>query len=209
MIQTGRDAFLEACNVSRETCERLDRYAALLEKWQASINLVSTATLQDLWTRHFLDSAQVLELVMKHRADNRPLRWLDLGAGAGFPGLILAICGAGEVDLVESDRRKCSFLRQVILATDAPARVHNSRIEKLTPFPVDIVTARALAPLDKLITYAAPFCREGTELWFLKGREAAEELARCRQSRTVDATLFESRTDPDAAIIRLRNVAHV
>lgn len=209
MSAKGRAAFHAANDVSRETSEHLDSYAALLQKWQARINLVGPSTVNEMWTRHFLDSAQLLTLVAKHRPGGLPARWMDLGAGAGFPGLVLAIMGAGPVDLVESDRRKCSFLRQVIMATGAPATVHAARIEELEPFPVDIITARALAPLDKLVAYAAPFCTEGSEMWFLKGKDAADELTCCQQYWTVDAEMFESVTDPDANIVRLRNVTHV
>ncbi len=204
----GRAAFLATFNVSRETLDHLDSYAALLEKWQARINLVGSSTIDEIWTRHFFDSAQLLILVAKHRPGGLPACWLDLGTGAGFPGLLLAIMGAGPVDLVESDRRKCSFLRQVVMATGAPATVHTDRIENLQPFPADIITARALAPLDKLVSYAVPFCKEGTEMWFLKGKDAADELTRCQQYWTVDAEMFPSATDPDAKIVRLRNVTH-
>jgi len=203
----GRRAFLEAVDVPRETLDRLDAYAALLVKWQARINLVSPRSLDSLWTRHFLDSAQLLPLVQTHRPGGLPARWLDLGSGAGFPGLVLAILGAGPVHLVESDRRKCSFLRQVIRSTGASAKIHQTRIESLAPCPVDLITARALAPLDRLLAYAQRFWHEGSEAWLLKGEDWQEELTSCAQSWTVEAETFPSRTHPSGRILRVRSIA--
>ena len=203
----GRQAFLEAIDVPRETLARLDTYAALLVKWQARINLVAPRSLAALWTRHFLDSAQLLPLVAANRPGGLPARWLDLGSGAGFPGLVLANLGAGEVHLVESDGRKCSFLRQVIRSTGASAEIHQTRIESLAPFPVDLITARALAPLESLLGYTHRFWREGCEAWFLKGEEWQEELTSCTQSWTVEAETFLSRTHPSGRILRVRSMA--
>lgn len=195
--------------VSRETLDRLDALAGLIRKWQASINLIGPKTLPDLWRRHFLDSAQLLPLVVQHRPGGAPAMWADMGAGAGFPGLILAIMGAGEVHLIESDARKCAFLRQAILLTGAPAQVHRGRLERIGPVAVDIVTARALAPLEALIAYGRRFCREEGEMWFLKGAEAQEELTRARQSWTFHVETFASRSDPRGRILRLRDIARV
>lgn len=203
----GRQDFLEAFDVPRETLERLDAYAALLVKWQARINLVSPRSLDSLWARHFFDSAQLLPLVDAHRPGGLPASWLDLGSGAGFPGLVLAILGAGPAHLVESDGRKCSFLRQVIRATGVEASVHQSRIESLDTFGVDIVTARALAPLDRLLDHADRFWRQGCEGWFLKGADWQEELTSCAQSWTVEIETFPSRTNPTGRILRVRNMA--
>ena len=153
------EAFRAAANVSRETLERLERYAALLEKWNRAINLVARGSLVDLWRRHMLDSAQLWPLLPVAR--ERPRRILDLGSGAGFPGLVLAIMGVPEgsveVHLVESDEKKATFLREAARIAEAPVTLHVQRIESLAPFPVDAVTARACAPLPRLLDYAAPF----------------------------------------------------
>jgi len=203
----GRRTFLEAVDVPRETLDRLNIYAELLVKWQARINLVAPRSLDSLWTRHFLDSAQLCPLVAAHRPGAQPARWLDLGSGAGFPGLVLAILGNGPVHLVESDGRKCSFLRQAIRATAAEATVHQGRLESLAPFPVDLITARALAPLDRLFAYTYRFWREGAEAWFLKGEDWRQELTSCAQSWTVEIETFPSRTNPTGRILRVRNMA--
>jgi len=144
MPASAPDAALS--RVSRETRERLNTYAELLRKWQRSINLVGPKTLDDLWNRHFVDSAQLLPLIPPTA---RVL--VDFGSGAGFPGLVLAILGMAEVHLIESDQRKATFLREVARATGTPVTVHAKRIEQVTPFPADIVSARALAPLGDLL----------------------------------------------------------
>lgn len=202
----GRAAFRESFDVPRETQDRLDAYAALLRKWQARLNLVGPATLPDLWTRHFHDSAQLLPLVAAHRPDGLPAHWLDMGAGAGFPGLVIAIMGGGPVELVESDRRKCAFLNQVIRETHAPARVHARRLETLALSAVDIITARAFAPLDRLLGYAAPFCGPTTEIWLLKGKDAEGELTRARQCWTFDCESYPSATGQGGRILRIRTL---
>ncbi|WP_150002586.1 16S rRNA (guanine(527)-N(7))-methyltransferase RsmG [Iodidimonas gelatinilytica] len=205
----GRDESLwrDRLGVSRETMDALAVYERLLKKWQARINLIGPATVDHIWTRHFLDSAQLIAHIRDHSTHQLPAHWLDFGVGAGFPGLVLALCGAGRIDLVESDRRKCSFLRQVILETGASAHVHTARIEALPPFPVDLITARALAPLDRLLDYAYAFATPQTEMWFLKGKEVQLELENCRKSWVFDAETFESWTDPQAMIVRLRTVS--
>ncbi len=152
----GPEGFCAATGVSRETLERLARYAGLLETWSRSINLVGRRSLADLWRRHMLDSAQLMEL-MPPAPPGRPRRIVDLGTGAGFPGLVLAILGAGEVHLIESDQKKVSFLRAAARASGAEVTIHAARIENLAPIRADLVTARALAPLPKLLAIAAPF----------------------------------------------------
>src|SRR5260221_2069883 len=141
-------AFEAATGVSRETCERLERYVATLLRWQPTINLVSRGTLDDLWRRHLLDSAQLLP----HMPDCGPI--VDLGSGAGFPGLVLAILGAPDVHLVESDSRKAAFLREAARAAGAAVTVHNAPIETVS-VPAAAITARALAPLTPLLPYCA------------------------------------------------------
>ncbi|MCG8503391.1 MAG: 16S rRNA (guanine(527)-N(7))-methyltransferase RsmG [Sphingomonadales bacterium] len=199
------DDFARTLDVSRETLDRLKCYAALLEKWQARINLVANSTLPELWRRHFLDSAQLLPLVRATGAE--PVEtWLDLGSGAGFPGLVLAIMGAGEVHLAESDQRKGAFLRQVIRETGANAVVHTARIEALTPRRPDVITARALAPLDRLLPLAARHMRKESEIWLLKGQHVEEELTQASISWNMQLEEFASQSDPLGRILRIRGL---
>jgi 16S rRNA (guanine527-N7)-methyltransferase len=162
--------------VSRETAERLSAYVALLRKWQPAENLISPKTLPELWRRHIADSAQIVQLFPRDR------RWLDLGSGAGLPGMVIAILlgGEGQVHLVESNRRKCAFLRAAIRETRASATVHEGRIEEVLASwtePVDRVTARALASLKELLRLGAPVLTKGTPAAFLKGADWKAEVA--------------------------------
>jgi 16S rRNA (guanine527-N7)-methyltransferase len=204
--------FRAATDVSRETLDRLERYAALLEKWNRAINLVARASLADLWRRHMLDSAQLWPLLPPPQG--RPRRILDLGSGAGFPGLVLAIMAAAdenaEVHLVEVDNKKAAFLREAARVAEAPVTLHVQRIESLAPFPVDAVTARACAPLPRLLDYAAPFLRKHRPGapppvgLFLKGREVDRELTEAREKWNMEAELLPSRTDAAARILRIQ-----
>jgi len=191
--------FAKLVPVSRETLERLQVYADLLVKWQAKINLVGPATLPDVWRRHILDSAQLFG-----RLPTGPV--LDLGSGAGFPGLVLAIMGAGPVHLVESDARKCAFLREAARVTAAPAVVHNLRIEALKPFPIAAVTARALAPLAQLLDWAEPFLQHSVECLFLKGRNSEDELTQAGKTWMMKTERIPSLSDPSGLILHLCEV---
>ena len=191
--------FADCLSVSRETVERLQVYADLLVKWQRRINLVGPGTLADLWRRHFLDSAQLAPLLSAG-----PL--LDLGAGAGFPGLVLAIVAGVPAHLAESDGRKCAFLAEVIRLTGAPATVLHRRIEAVTPFPVATVTARALAPLERLLDLAAPFLGPDSQCLFLKGRTGEEELTQAAKGWTMIVERRASLADPSGLIFQLRGV---
>jgi 16S rRNA (guanine527-N7)-methyltransferase len=164
--------FAEATGVSRETLSRLESYATLLVKWQKAINLVARDSLPDLWRRHMLDSAILWPLIPPEAQV-----LVDFGSGAGFPGLVLAIMGAPEVHLIESDTRKCAFLAEAGRHF-APGRVkiHRGRIEAVPPLAADVVTARALADLDTLLGYAVRFLKPDGVCLFLKGRKAEDEL---------------------------------
>ena len=140
------DEVSKLLNVSRETFSQFEAYLALLEKWQRRINLVANSTMVDVWQRHILDSAQLIKFYPPNTK-----KILDVGSGAGFPGLVLAIMGNVEVDLVESDQRKAIFLSTVIRSLGLPAKVHNQRIETLPNLAPDVITARALAPVSKLM----------------------------------------------------------
>jgi len=188
--------------VSRETTARLESYATLLRQWSPRINLVAASTLDDLWRRHFLDSAQLFPLIP---AGARSL--IDLGSGAGFPGLVLAIMGVPGVELVEADARKCAFLREAARITATTVRIHNARIEAVAPHPVDVVTARGCAPLDRLLVLAQAFVAPETVLLFPKGAQARQEVAAAQQAWTMDLTWHDSRTDPRGVILCLRRLA--
>jgi 16S rRNA (guanine527-N7)-methyltransferase len=197
--------FASALSVSRETMERLTAYAALLEHWQRRINLVAADSLADLWRRHMLDSAQLLPLIRTPVAAG-----LDIGSGAGFPGLVLAIMGVRGVRLVESDARKCAFLREAArvagLALDRDVFVVNRRVEAIEPFAADLVTGRAVASLDQLLRLSEPFCRPGTICLFLKGIRAGEELTEAAKTWRMAVERFPSRSDPSGTILRLTEV---
>lgn len=195
------DGFQDLTRVSRETRDRLALYAELLRKWQPRINLIGPATLPDLWRRHILDSAQLFPLL----PDGTP-RLIDLGSGAGFPGLVLAILGVPEVHLVESDQRKGAFLREVARQTGAPVTVHTARIESVTGLAAPVVTARALAALPKLLSWAAPLLTENGQCLFLKGQNVDEELTAARKIWIFQEDHFPSQSDPSGVVLRLREV---
>ena len=199
----GPDDFQAATGVSRETLDRLSAYADLLRRWQGTINLVGPKTLDDLWRRHMLDSAQLLPLAPRARS------WIDLGSGAGFPGLVLAILGAPEVLLIESNARKCAFLREAARLSGVAPIVHNARIESLEPWPVDAVVARACAPLSKLLGYAAPFRGPEGVCLFLKGQDIDKELTETTKYWNITAERRTSVSDPSSTVLRLTEVSRV
>lgn len=197
----GPEDFAAETGVSRETIERLSAYAALLVKWQARINLVSAKTLDDLWRRHMLDSAQLLPLLPEATTS-----LIDLGSGAGFPGLVLAILGIPEVHLIESDQRKCVFLAEAARAAGAKPIIHNTRIETLSGISAGVVTARACAPLDQLLTYAQRFLWHDGKALFLKGAAVEEELAAACKNWQMEVERFPSASDPTGCILRIGQV---
>ncbi len=190
-------------DVSRETFERLDKLVAGLDKWQKTINLVAPATLKEVWLRHIADSLQVAALIPP---DARIV--VDLGSGGGFPGLVVAAALAdregAHVHLIESDQRKAAFLRETARAMAVPVSVHNARIESALaawPHGADIVTARALAPLDRLIGLALPLLTAVTVGIFAKGREINEELTTAQSLWAFEHRLVASRLDPEARLV--------
>ena len=202
----GPETALAGFDVSRETSAKLGVLAAELQRWQAVKNLVGPATLTDVWTRHIADSLQLLQ----HAGTART--WLDLGSGAGFPGLVVAIGGEGRgmtVDLVESNARKCAFLRHVVRLTGAAAGVHQTRLETVIPSfvgKVDVVSARALAPLGDLLAWTEPLLTTGTTGLFPKGRDAAAELTEAEKLWRFDVAILPSRTAPEARILRIAHL---
>jgi 16S rRNA (guanine527-N7)-methyltransferase len=193
---------LETWGVSRETFPRLEAYVDLLLRWNSRINLIGRSTASDVWQRHILDSAQLLPLLLPGA---RTL--VDLGSGAGLPGLVLAILGVPEVHLIDSDQRKCAFLREAARAAAAPAAVHAGRIEDAPGFAADVVTARALAPLHRLLEHAEKYIGPNSRCLFLKGRSAAEELTEAGKLWSMRARLVPSATDEAAAIVCIENPA--
>ncbi len=196
--------FAAATGATRQQLQGLKIHAELLAKWQRRINLVGRRSLADVWRRHFLDSAQLSALLPA-----RPGTLLDLGSGAGFPGLFLAVIAGWDVHLVESDGRKCAFLAEVNRATQAGAVIHNGRIENLEPFAADIVTARACAPLAELLAYAEPFVagHKKTLCFFHKGRKAEEELTAARKEWHMKVAKIKSRLDPSGVILKVEGMA--
>ena len=196
------EAFAARFDVSRETLASLTAYVALLEKWQPRINLVSSATLPDIWHRHILDSAQLLPHLPVVPAHQR-CQILDIGSGAGFPGLVLAILGVGDVQLVESNQRKTVFLQTVIRELGLSARVTNQRIETLPACQPDVITARALAALPKLMSLIAPQLHNGLTCLFLKGGSVDEELTNLQTYSTMTSHVYPSMTSDDGVIVKM------
>ena len=191
--------------VSRETAQRLDRFVELLLKWQRISNLVADSSVRHVWSRHIADSLQLLPLAPDART------WIDLGSGAGFPGLVLACALAdtagAAVHLVESNAKKAAFLREAARVSGAAAIVHHGRAEDLIPAwqdPVDVVTARALAPLFVLVGLAAPVVKRGAKALFLKGQDVEVELTEATKCWNIEAAILPSRTDPRGRIIEIR-----
>ena len=200
----GPDDLQKSENVSRETISRLKTYVDLLLTWNKRINLIAKSTEADVWRRHILDSAQLYPLIPQDC-----LSLTDLGSGAGFPGLVLAIMGVKGVRLVESDARKAAFLREASRITESKAIVLNQRAEAVTSGPVDVVTARALAPLADLLTLAQPFLGPKTTCLFLKGQHIEAELTQAHKMWTISVDSRPSRSDPTGTIVRVREVSHV
>ncbi len=202
-------------DLSADTILKLERYRELLVAWQDKINLVGRSTLGDFWRRHILDSGQLFPLLPD--SGRGPLVLVDLGSGAGFPGLVLAILASGAgraiaVHLVESDQRKAAFLAEAARRTGVAAtvRIHAARIERLAPGtipPADVVTARALAPLDRLLGLAAPLLAPDGICLFLKGAGVEGELTAAAKTWKMRATRHASRSDPSGTVLKIEGLA--
>jgi 16S rRNA (guanine527-N7)-methyltransferase len=195
-------------SVSRETWARLDGFVQHLLRWQVHTNLIADSTLSWIWTRHIADSLQLLRLAPAAKI------WVDLGSGAGFPGLVIACALAGtpgvQVHLVESRQKKANFLRNCATKLALPVIVHAQRIEDFTKankLAFDVVTARALAPLDTLLALANPLLKRGGVGLFPKGQDVESELTAASKSWTIEAELIPSRTDPHGRIVRVARAA--
>lgn len=199
----GRDSFADSYNVPRETLERFDCYAALLVEWQSRMNLVGPSTLPAIWDRHFRDSAQLLAIGGPARS------WLDIGAGAGFPGLVIALLDKdARLVMVESIAKKCRFLAEAVSVLSLGDRVviENRRIETLPRATFDVITARALASLDQLFDWALPYAGSDTSWVLPKGARVDEELAIATERFAFDYSLIPSRTDDAARIVVAKGV---
>ncbi len=203
MTEGGAEAFQASFDVSRETMAQFASHLRLLEQWNPRINLVSAASLGDVWTRHFADSAQLWRL---RPSDARI--WVDLGSGAGFPGLVVAALSTAdpdgpEVHLVESDQRKAAFLSVVIRTSNLRATVHPERVEQLRGMAADVVSARALASLDALIGMAEKHRRPGGIGLFHKGASVHKEIADAAAHWHFDHVIHPSLTDSRSAIVEI------
>lgn len=186
-------------NVSRETHECLIAYCHQIEKWNKTINLVSKSSVDQIWQRHLLDSAQI------YRFGAPDGLWVDIGSGGGLPGIVMSILGA-DVVLVESDQRKCTFLRETARVLGLNLRVLNDRVESISPLSAKTISARALAPLTNLLEYAT-YHLDGTGLAvFPKGKSAEAEIDDARKAWRFDCEINESLTDPLASVLVIKNI---
>ncbi|OWJ73212.1 16S rRNA (guanine(527)-N(7))-methyltransferase RsmG [Haematobacter missouriensis] len=197
---------IEFPDVSRETLERLEVYERLLRKWNPKINLVSTSTLDDLWGRHFRDSAQLLTFSRDFGA------WVDLGSGGGFPGMVIAILGMGKdrsFTLVESDQRKAAFLSTVAREASVKVNVISQRSEAIPPLKADVVSARALAPLPRLLSMVERHLAQNGVALLPKGRGVEREIHEALEKFRFDVQKFPSETDPNGVILKIEGLSRV
>ena len=187
-----------------EDMERLEVYVSLLRKWQKNINLVSKNSLIDVWRRHVLDSAQLFSLI-----GLRTMTVADIGTGAGFPGMVLGIIKSAQdmtVHLIESNERKCAFLREVSLATKADVVIHNKRTEELQDLSVDLVVSRAVSSVEKLLQYAVPLLKKDGYCLFLKGKKWRDELTQAQIKWIIKETVIQSLSNPSGKILKLEEI---
>ena len=194
--------------VSRETYDRLCLFQKILIKWQKSINLISKNTIENTWERHFLDSAQLYKFVRDIEGNI-----IDFGSGAGFPGMVLAIMGKKNIHLVESDYKKCVFLKEIAMLTETDITIHNCRIEELNFINVDLVTCRALASLKNLVHYVEVFINKSLgerqqypKLLFLKGKSYFSEIIELSKIKKISFEEYPSITDKDGRILYISKV---
>jgi 16S rRNA (guanine527-N7)-methyltransferase len=205
-LAADRARALALVPVSRETAARLDRYAALLLDWHGRFNLIAASTVSRIWTRHIADSLQLVGLAPAAR------KWADLGSGAGLPGVPVACALAdqpgAQVHLIESNNKKCAFLREAVRVTGAPAIVHADRVadfSKRYRGELEVITARALAPLPELLSIAYPLLKRGSQGLFPKGQDVEAELTQAAKCWSIQASLVPSRTDPKSRVVVIRH----
>jgi len=198
---SSRERFLSATNVSRETLAKLDRYAEMLVEWNQRFNLVASSTIPHLWERHFLDSWQLLG----HIPIPAPII-ADIGSGAGFPGLILAIMGAGDIHLIESTGKKANFLRAVASELGLTASIHQKRVEDIEGLQADIVTALAVAALPDLFPLATRLSKRGAQFLFLKGKNVGDEIEAARKNWSFTFDKHPSISDDSGVVLTIRDL---
>ena len=194
--------------VSRETYEKLCVFEKILIKWQHSMNLISRSTIKSIWVRHFLDSAQLYTFVRNVEGNI-----IDFGSGAGFPGMVLAIMGKKNIHLVESDYKKCVFLKEIAMFTETDITIHNCRIEDLSFINVDLITCRALASLSQLINYVEIFMNKSfvekqklPKLLFLKGKSYYSEVIELSKNKKISFEEYPSITDKNGKILHINKI---
>jgi 16S rRNA (guanine527-N7)-methyltransferase len=204
-LERDRQAALRLVPVSRETEARLAAYVDLLDRWRRKTNLIADSTFPVVWTRHIADSAQLLALTPGAR------RWVDMGSGAGFPGLVIAIllsdASGAAVHCIESDGKKCAFLREAARETGAAAHIHAVRVEAIdleSLGPVDVVTARAFAPLPLTLKLARPWMERGAVGVFPRGESVKDQIATLPDASEYEIETLQSVVNPKAAILRIR-----
>ena len=198
------EAVAEALNVSRETLERLETYVGLIGKWQNAINLIGKSTTADIWQRHVLDCGQLWRHMPESEATT-----LDLGSGAGLPGLVLAILGMSDVHLIEADTRKCVFLREAARVTATAVTIHEQRIEHMKPVPARYIVSRALAPLGRLLNMCEPHIMPNTKCLFLKGKGADTEIKGLSPTWEMKTDRLPSLTSPECVIVLMESLRRV
>lgn len=193
-------------DISQETLKKFKHYTEILLKWQKVINLVSDTTLEDLHQRHFIDSAQLIKYI-----PDKKIKLADMGSGAGFPGMVLAMMGVEEVHLIESDVRKATFLREVSRETNTRVFIHDDRVEDVAIESIDIVTARALAPLKDLLTLAEKISTPDYPVTYLlmKGEKAEEEIHKAQKKYKFSLKIHQSITEKSGKILEINNLFHV
>lgn len=203
-MQLGPEEFKELSGISNESFERLEIYIDLLKRWQQNINLVGKNSLFDVWGRHILDSTQLSKFITP-----RMMAIADIGTGAGFPGMVLAIIAVKkdrEIHLIESNQRKCAFLREVNLATQAGVFIHNKRVENITELSVDLVISRAVASVEKLLQFSNFILKKDGQCLFLKGNKWRDELTQAQLKWMMKETIIQSMTDPTGKILKLEEI---
>ncbi len=201
-------------DVSRETYEALEKYVSLIIKWNPKINLVAKSTIDEIWTRHIRDSAQIWPLAKKYLQSDTSQTWLDLGSGGGLPGLVMAILAKDDFPnlsfhLIESDQRKATFLRTVSRETKCRIEVHSKRIEDVDSIGAQVISARALASLADLLELSVPHIAPNATLFFPKGEKWQSEVEAAKESWSFSLQRNQSQTNPASAILEIGDLVHV
>lgn len=196
----------EHFGLSQSEMEKFAIYEKLLTHWQKKLNLVGPSTLEQFWNRHLLDSIQLLPLIRKYQNVHPDLKMADVGTGAGIPGLLLAMAGVANITLIESDFRKCAFLREVSRETETRVIIQSKRIESISDLKFDLITARALASLPKLFGLCQGISKPDTVFIFLKGNSVKEEISESGTSWQFDHLSHKSLTNDSSVVLEITNL---